>query len=181
MDIMDENDLREERYAHLRIRKARCEKTFTLCLAAQLLFAAVEVMTIGTVSSVERLGQNLLLGCVSFAVNLGIVVCSVLGICKRNRYLTIAALVLWAAACFQLKRFYYYGTAACLIITLSTEFEWEKLRHKEGFPLFDIPIREKETKGTLGDLTVRNLPPPSPETAGQDGERQFTPGEMDSI
>lgn len=182
MNITNEDAAREERYAHLRIRKARCERTFTVCLAACGLLAAIEVLLIGSFAGVTLFGESAVKGCIFLASNLGMIVCLLLGICKRNRWLTGAAMMLWLISCLLQGKIYYYGMLACMIITLMTVLEWDKLRHKEGFPLFEIPIREQETHGNYSDLTVRNLPPaPLPETAPQDGQRHFTPGEMDTI
>lgn len=181
VNMMQEDALREERYAHLRIRKRRCDRTFMLCLAAGALLSAVEILLVGSMIGVAQFGRDALRGIVFFVSNFGIIAGMLLGICLRNRWLTAAALLLWGFNSFLQGQLMYYGSLACMIISLATEFEWETLRKKEGFPLFEIPIREKEQQEQPVDLTRRNLPQAPAETVPQDARRSCTPGEMDSI
>lgn len=177
-----ENDVREERYAHLRIRKRRCERTFTACLAVSALAGMIELLFVGSVRCTALLGKNVPLGLTAFAANFGILVILLLGICKRNRYLLGAALIIWIFSCLLSMTLHAPVTVACIIISLMTSLEWNTLRHKEGFPLFEIPIQEQEQQECSIDLTARNLPQ-APETDAMqtDSRHNFTPGEMDSI
>ena len=182
MRYIPDEEFREERYAALRIRKARCEKIFTVCLAASALLAAVEIMTFGTISSIALFGENRYLGLLSFGLNAGIIIFSLLGICYRKRSLTCAALLLWIAACLLHFRPLFIGSFVYMLNTLFNEMEWDRLRKKEGFPQFQIPFRELDSADTDNDLTVRNLPPPpAPGNTSEAGNRSFIPGEMDSI
>ena len=79
-------------------------------------------------------GRNSLRGIVIFVSNFGIVAGMLLGICLRNRWLTAAALLLWGFNSFLQGQIMYYGSLACMIISLATEFEWEKAaRGENGF------------------------------------------------
>ena len=175
---MTEQELREEHYAHLRIQKRRRENALAGCLCVAALVGTVELLAFGTVDGIRFFGESVPLGIIIFCLNLGIFAGMILGICKRNYYLTGAAIMLWILNSLLHLRFLYIGTTACLFFSMAEELRWHRLRQEEGFPLFEVPIREQEQSGAAADLTARKLPAAEPT---QEPARPFTPGEMDSI
>ena len=179
---------KKRRYDVLRTRKNRCEMFYDRCMIGALAATVLE-SAFNYFFMFRALGSGVLLPVICFNLDIGLRICEFLGLFRRRRILTVCAGIPVALS-MSLPRIFsslpktmYPGTLVVLIALLWTQLQWEQLAKEEGFPNFELDLREVEQSKPdyHPELAERPLPVPEPVCTEAPIVRRGGPEDMDTI
>lgn len=142
------DEARQARYDRLRAKKRRLDKCLDVLMWITLIGGFITLLS-GFMTGV--LGGVLygdLKAFFEWLLNVAVFGVTVWAIYAKNVRFTLIAMIVSAVAAFlelaTASGFVY--ALIPLILTLIVDIQWEKLSKEEGFPLFEISIREYETR-----------------------------------